>query len=162
MLRISKSHKMSHENRPFARPGHILQNQPYWDARHAVGNSEQSNSHQSSSPSFVLDVLLRKLAAQHGSLCTMWPGHAKSLLTETDKMSFFSSFQIGGWITLGVVVTALAFLTVTHFSSIHYVNKRGQIKEPFCSISQRTKFVWTEKLLYCSYTNCNIQREEMQ
>lgn len=41
--------------------------------------------------------------------------------------------RIGGWITLGVVITALVFLTITHFSSIRQVNMREQIREPFCS-----------------------------
>ncbi|XP_078371693.1 uncharacterized protein LOC144655334 [Oculina patagonica] len=63
----------------------------------------------------------------------------KDRIDEDKSVVFYR--KIGGWITLGVVVTALVFLTVTHLSSIHYANKRGQIKEPFCSISQRSKFV---------------------
>lgn len=41
--------------------------------------------------------------------------------------------KIGGWITLGIVITALVFLTVTHFTSIHQFNRGQRVKEPFCA-----------------------------
>ena len=33
-------------NKAFARPGHMVQNRPYWAAMYAVGHRGQSNSHQ--------------------------------------------------------------------------------------------------------------------
>lgn len=49
--------------------------------------------------------------------------------------------KIGGWITLGIIVTGLVFLTVTHFTSIRYVNRHQQIKESFCSNSKAAQSV---------------------
>lgn len=49
--------------------------------------------------------------------------------------------KIGGWITLGIIVTGLVFLTVTHFTSIRYVNRHQQMKESFCSNSKAAQSV---------------------
>ena len=70
------------KNSPFARPGHVIQNQPSRDASYTVGLPKQSNPYQWILTFLYLGCPTVQLASHHGWFSTTWLGRAKGLSKE--------------------------------------------------------------------------------
>ena len=67
--------------RPFTRSGHMVRNKLCWDASYTVGLPQQRKLGWTNESSIVLKVPLRYLCPSIIYSETMWPVHAKSLLS---------------------------------------------------------------------------------